>query len=387
MMNPPSPPRAPGGADFMQRMRESAEAAISEPYRGITSGGVLMKDLFPLRATSFPTKAIREAADAFLAVLPAEQRAQGQFPIDSDMWRRWSNIHRAVMRHGTQFGQMTVVQRARAYDLLRASLSATGFQTARDIMRLNETLAELTGEPAEYGEAFYWLSILGQPSDDQPWGWQIDGHHLNLNFFVLGDQVVMTPAFMGSEIVYAEAGRYVGTRVLEDEEVNGLALVRSLSDAQRTKAILSSELPRDMFTSAFRDNFELGFEGIAFGELAGQQQELFVKLLETYVCRLRPGHSDIWMNEIKAHLSDTHLVWMGGVADDSVFYYRLHSPVVLIEFDHQRGVALRTEQPTKLHVHTVVRTPNGNDYGKDLLRQHHERFDHSHAGGLSHQHN
>jgi len=26
-----------------------------------------------------------------------------------------------------------------------------------------------------------------------------------------------------------------------------------------------------------------------------------------------------------------------------------------------------------------VRTPNGNDYGKDLLRQHYERFDH--AGG------
>ncbi len=26
--------------------------------------------------------------------------------------------------------------------------------------------------------------------------------------------------------------------------------------------------------------------------------------------------------------------------------------------------------PVKWHVHTVVRTPNGNDYGKDLLRQH-----------------
>jgi hypothetical protein len=31
----------------------------------------------------------------------------------------------------------------------------------------------------------------------------------------------------------------------------------------------------------------------------------------------------------------------------------------------------------RTHIHTVVRTPNGNDYGKDLLRQHYASFDHS----------
>lgn len=34
-------------------------------------------------------------------------------------------------------------------------------------------------------------------------------------------------------------------------------------------------------------------------------------------------------------------------------------------------------QPTRQHIHVVVRTPNGNDYGKDLLGQHY----------LSHPHN
>jgi hypothetical protein len=28
------------------------------------------------------------------------------------------------------------------------------------------------------------------------------------------------------------------------------------------------------------------------------------------------------------------------------------------------------DRPTRDHIHTIVRTPNGNDYGKDLLRQH-----------------
>ena len=33
-------------------------------------------------------------------------------------------------------------------------------------------------------------------------------------------------------------------------------------------------------------------------------------------------------------------------------------------------------------MHTVVRTPNGGDYGADLLRQHYEQFDHT--GGRHH---
>jgi hypothetical protein len=47
--------------------------------------------------------------------------------------------------------------------------------------------------------------------------------------------------------------------------------------------------------------------------------------------------------------------------------------VILIEFDHQRGIAFDNDLPSRNHIHTVVRTPNGNDYGKDLLRQHYEQ--------------
>ena len=45
----------------------------------------------------------------------------------------------------------------------------------------------------------------------------------------------------------------------------------------------------------------------------------------------------------------------------------------MIEFDHHSGVWLSNSDPAKFHIHTVVRTPNGNDYGKDLLRQHYEQ--------------
>ena len=92
--------------------------------------------------------------------------------------------------------------------------------------------------------------------------------------------------------------------------------------------------------------------------------------------RLPQGHADEWSRAIQAKLSDTYLAWIGDVDADSVFYYRVHSPVVLIEFDHVRGIAFDNDQPSRQHIHTIIRTPNGNDYGKDLLRQHYVEFDH-----------
>jgi len=55
-----------------------------------------------------------------------------------------------------------------------------------------------------------------------------------------------------------------------------------------------------------------------------------------------------------------------------LFYYRIYSLVILIEFDHQGPVGIKGQgrEATRNHIHSIVRTPNGNDYGKDLLRQH-----------------
>lgn len=103
------------------------------------------------------------------------------------------------------------------------------------------------------------------------------------------------------------------------------------------------------------------------------QQALLLNVVQEFVGTMREGHAKFKMDEVRKHLDRTWFAWIGGTADDSVFYYRIHSPVVLIEFDHQRRVApFRTREPTRDHVHAVLRTPNGNDYGKDLLRQHYQ---------------
>jgi hypothetical protein len=187
----------------------------------------------------------------------------------------------------------------------------------------------------------------------------------------------MTPTFLGSEPVTADSGQHAGIRVFGAEEGKGLALMRALTDEQRAKATLGQELPVELFTAAFRDNFEMKYEGIRHDDLSRAQQEGLLDLVDVYVGRMRPGPAAIRLDEVRRHLSDTWFAWMGGTDETSVFYYRIHNPVILVEFDHQRGIALDNDQPSRDHIHTVVRTPNGNDYGRDLLRQHYERFDHS----------
>ena len=161
------------------------------------------------------------------------------------------------------------------------------------------------------------------------------------------------------------------------EEGKGLALMRALTGEQQTKATLGPNLPVELFTAGFRDNFEMKYEGLRYDELSRPQQEGLLDLLNVYVGRIRPGHAAVRLDEVKRHLDRTWFAWMGGADETSVFYYRIHSPVILVEFDHQRGIALDNDQPSRDHIHTVVRTPNGNDYGRDLLRQHYERFDHA----------
>ena len=108
-------------------------------------------------------------------------------------------------------------------------------------MKLNHTLGELNDNDFEaYGEWLYHVTVMGTPSATEPWGWQVDGHHLVINYFVLGDQVVMTPSFFGSEPVIATKGKYAGTKILQEEQAEGLAFINGL-DAE---AAIARHRPR-----------------------------------------------------------------------------------------------------------------------------------------------
>jgi hypothetical protein len=374
----------------IQALLDERTRLLVEPMEGVTTDGTRMRGLFPLHSTGVDTSSILDSTRRFLAALSAEQIEAVRFPIASDQWRTWLNVHMNFFRHGIMLEDLSDGVRELALDVLRSTLSVRGFEQARGIMRINELIAQLSGQPDCFGEWPYFFCVFGEPDAEQPWGWQLDGHHLNVNCVVIGDQLVVTPTFMGSEPRTVPSGPLAGTELFNIEEEAGLALVRSLNDLQARTAIvghsilpehLSPELqdPVDgrVQAGAFRDNAVLPQQGIRATELNSRQRDLLTELIAAYVGWTNDGHAEVKMDEIKAHLDDTWFSWLGGTDDESVFYYRVHSPVVLIEFDHHPGVVFDVQQPTRHHVHTLVRTPNGGDYGTDLLRQHHQRYDHS----------
>lgn len=367
-------------------MSTAAETAgLAEPFKGITRNGQVERYPFQVRTTGVSTAPIREAAEGFIASLTAAQRAATLFAVDDDEWRKWMN-QSFYVRQGVSFEQMNETQREAAFGLLRAALSARGLKLSRDIMRLNHTLGELNNDNfTEYNEWLYHITVMGKPSASEPWGWQLDGHHLIINYFVLGHQVVVTPFFAGSEPVTARSGKYQGTSILQDEQNMALALINALDSADRAKAILrSSKTGNDNLTEAWKDNVVLDYAGISIGELPAAQYAQLIELIALYVGNMEDAQARVKMDEVRRHFDRTWFAWIGQTEPGSVFYYRIHSPVLLIEFDHQRPANLRhlaadPSAPNAEHIHTIVRTPNGNDYGKDLLRLHYLQHPHQPA--------
>lgn len=349
--------------------------AFAEEFKGLTTDGKIIEGLFPIEDTAVDTTPLIAATNAFIATLSEEEKQTTLYAADALEWRRWANMS-IYKREGMSFDAMSEEQKTAAWNMLDAALSAKGMTLSRDIMRLNETLGELNNNNfVEFGEGKYWITVMGTPSPTEPWGWQLDGHHLVINFFVLGNQIVMTPSFWGSEPAVATSGKYAGTRIMDAEMAKGLELVRSLDDAQRAAAIITSEKTgNNITTEAWSDNVVLENAGIEVANFTPEQKAALIDLIGLYIGNMEDPLAEVEMAEITKYLAETWFAWIGGTDDDSVYYYRIQSPVLVIEFDHQAPVGLTHLYPRGVpyreHIHSTVRTPNGNDYGKDLLRQH-----------------
>jgi hypothetical protein len=172
--------------------------------------------------------------------------------------------------------------------------------------------------------------------------------------------------------------------VFDSEQTRGLEMIRSLSEDQQDTAILyrsmrNADQPPEFYSGrvegrhrggAGRDNLVLGYQGIAGSALDSGQRDVLMNLIDTYLGRNAPGYAAVELARAERHLEETYFAWIGDPASDGPFYYRVHSPVVLIEFDHHSGIFLTSDEPQPFHAHTIVRAPNGGDYGMELLRQH-----------------
>jgi hypothetical protein len=370
---------------------------------GVLWGGVTI-------AQQRAAAAMATAANAFLASLTAEQRAKATFALNADERTHWNFIPTSMFpRNGLPLKEMTEPQRQRAHDLLKASLSQAGYQTATAIMDLENILKEIEGRaaagraasaagaglpalavaqgaaapaPAAGGRQggrqgggrggapivrdaeLYFFSIFGTPSASSGWALRIEGHHLSMHFAIDGAKatVVTTPFFMGSNPAEVREGPKTGFRALGAQEDSARALLASLTEAQKTTALIAPQPPGEIATATTVKIDPLTPAGLLASDMTAPQRDLLMKVLDSYTVVQTADVAADRMAKIRAAgIEKIGFVWAGSTEKGQRYHYRIQGPTFLIEHNNTQNQGN--------HVHSVWRDFNG-DFGRDLLAEH-----------------
>ena len=370
-------------APFLQELLAYWQSLYDEPFVGITADGVPREGLYALPEHPVADPAQQQAAERLLGLLTPAEQAAVSHPVEAPEWRAWSNPEFVVHQVGLRLEDIDPAKVEAVLELVRASLSPAGYARVTEAMALNGYLGELVDLPTVLNDRSYWFSLFGTPDPLEPWGWQLFGHHVAVNVVSVGGRHVIAPVFLGGEPALSDGAR---PPLFEAREETALALAGSLDEQQRRKAVVYASVldpampegrlhPADErhVAGAFRDNRVIPYEGIPAGELDDHQRGLLRALVEDSLLLLLQPQRELTLAEYDAHLEDTWFSWYGATDGSQPFYVRVQSPVLITELDHHAGVWLSNRLPARFHVHTTLRQPNGNDYGRALIAQWRER--------------
>ena len=233
-------------------------------------------------------------------------------------------------------------------------------------MELENILREIEGRASSdtYRDPFnYYITIFGTPSNDKPWGWRMEGHHLAINFSSVNNEIgSSTPTFWGSNPGTVPRGEEKGKQILKIETELGFELLNSFTGDQKKKAIFSDRALPEIVMGNKRKAQLIEPLGLNYKEMNKIQQDLLLSLIDVYVRNYQLDFSVKLMQKItKAGIENLSFAWAGEIAAGKGNYYRIQGPMLLIEYDNTQNNAN--------HVHTAVRDLT-NDFAEDILREH-----------------
>jgi Protein of unknown function (DUF3500) len=303
------------------------------------------------------------AAQTFLATLDPKQRQAVMFPYNDEKQRvRWSNLPVTnVPRAGLSLKELNPSQRSAAMALVASALSANGYEKVQQIMEADELLN--TGERSKpmFGRDLYYISVLGTPSEKDPWLLQFGGHHLALNITVAGQRGVLTPSLIAAQpALYTLHGRTV--RPLGRESDKAMALLNALDENQRKQAVLGFRLA-DLVLGPGQDGKTIQPEGLKASAMNERQRAMLLDVISEWVNIAHDSAAAARMADLKADINNTWFAWSGPTAapaagNNITAYYRIQGPRLVIEYAPQQFGG-----DPALHVHTIYRDPT-NDYGR-----------------------
>lgn len=311
-------------------------------------------------------------ANNFLASLEPSQRQAAVFPFEDQERFFWQYIPAADIpkrygrsRKGIPLLDMRPFQKSLAAALLSAGLSQQGYIKATTIMSLEDVLRVLEKDTtARRDPEKYFFSIFGQPSEQGPWGYRVEGHHVSLHYTIAGGKVMGGPTFFGANPAEVREGPRKGLRVLSEEEDEARALLDSLTPEQKKTAIVSDKAYADILTEASRKAALEGQPGgLPATKMTAAQRKLLANLLAVYAEDVPGELAERRRKQIREAGNNVNFAWAGSTEKGGPHYYRLQTARFLIEYDNTQNGAN--------HIHTVWRDFNG-DWGADLLEQHYK---------------
>ena len=341
--------------------------------------------MYKLKDAGIDMQSICKALQNVLDQCTSEQNAKLRYLINAREWRAWSNPEFLLRDFGIRLDELPEELATSILGVLEATFSPEGYQKALAAMRINHFLGEVCDVQKIMNQFSYNFLLFGEPSTDKAWGWTFYGHHLCLSVFFKGGHIVISPTFTGAEPNIIDEGPWAGTQILHREGNLGLQLMQSLPQdikdniqifkQMRDPAMLQSgDLKVDRWNQddqrhlcgAFRDNRIVPYEGIKVSEMSSEQQKIVLDIVHQFVLYLPDKAREQRKEQVRQHFEETYFSWIGGYGDEDPYYFRIQSPVIICEFDHHSGVFLANKEPAKFHTHTIVRSPNGGDYGNAL---------------------
>jgi hypothetical protein len=308
-----------------------------------------------------------EAATNFLESFTVEERQRLLYQVDSEERLNWHYVPRE--RRGISFKEMNGSQEKLAHVLISSGLSRNGYAKAMNIMSLETILKQIEGSNSRFvrDPNLYYITLFGIPSTESPWGWRLEGHHVSLNFLVVGGKyVASTPNFFGANPAQVPPEYPLAAfRTLAAEEDLARDLLAALKDFQRKNAVIDAVAPPDIITLADERVRLDAPKGLPASEMTEIQQRNLSNLVFEYLHRMPEDVAHAQMSQIeKEGKRYIHFAWAGSEERGKPHYYRVHGPTFLIEYDNTQNNAN--------HIHSVWRDLR-NDWGEDFLKDHYKK--------------
>ncbi|MDA7876784.1 DUF3500 domain-containing protein [Akkermansiaceae bacterium] len=308
------------------------------------------------------TAEMTNAASTFLKSLDDSQSKAAKFEFKNEERENWHFV--PMKREGIRFSTLKPHQQHLAFGLLGTGLSQKGLLTATQIMTLEQVLADRGGDPEIRDTEKYYLAVFGTPSNDKPWGWRFEGHHLSLNFTVIGNRVVGVPAFFGTNPAELKKGPLKGTRPLGEVEDAGRALAVKLK-ASGKSPVFSEKAPKEIFTGQDRIAKAQEALGVASNKLEADEITDLLKIVDLVASLQRHDVSaDALKKILTAQSKKLTFAWAGSLERNGAHYFRIQGPDFIIEYANTQNDAN--------HAHLVWRDLK-NDFARDVLKTHYTK--------------